>query len=166
MKRADLNRIFPMPIDSVVLFIVWLMLNDSVSLGHIILAAFFAITIPLICYPLQSDQPRVHKPRKIIRYFLVLVWDIIVANLRVARLILSRNDKLKPAFIAIPLDIEGALPITLLASTVSLTPGTVSADISKDQCWLYVHVLDIDDEQALICEIKTRYETPLREIFE
>ncbi|MDF2180959.1 Na+/H+ antiporter subunit E [Neptuniibacter sp. CAU 1671] len=157
---------FPMPIHSIVIFAVWLLLNNSAVPGHILLALLFAIAIPKICYPLQSDQPRVHKPLKIFRYFSILIWDIVIANLRVARLIISPNAKLRPAFIAVPLDIEGALPITLLASTISLTPGTVSADVSEDQHWLYVHVLDMDDEQALIKEIKTRYEAPLMEIFE
>lgn len=157
---------FPMPIHSIVIFAVWLLLNNSAAPGHILLALLFAFTIPKICYPLQSDQPRAHKPLKIFRYFSILIWDIVIANLRVARLIISPNAKLRPAFIAVPLDIEGALPITLLASTISLTPGTVSADVSEDQRWLYVHVLDMDDEQALIKEIKTRYEAPLMEIFE
>jgi len=166
MSRLSMSYWFPMPIHSVVIFSVWLLLNNSAAAGHILLATFFAIGIPKLCYPLQSDQPKVHKPVKIMRYSLMLVWDIIVANLRVARLIISPNSKLKPAFVAVPLDIEGALPITLLASTISLTPGTVSADVSEDQRWLYVHVLDMDDEQSVIDEIKGRYEAPLREIFE
>ena len=70
-----------------------------------------------------------------------------------------------PGFVAVPLDIESELGITLLASTVSLTPGTVSAEISEDQQWLYVHALHLEDTEALINEVKTRYETPLKEIF-
>ncbi len=161
-----LSNWLPTPIHSVVLFLVWLLLNDSVAPGHIFLATLFAILIPRICYPLQEIQPRAHSPLKIIRYALILIGDIVVANFRVAALILKSSNRLRPGFIAVPLDITEELPITLLASTVSLTPGTVSAEVSEDKRWLYVHVLDIDNEESLIEEIKGRYEQPLREIFQ
>ena len=73
--------------------------------------------------------------------------------------------RLQPAFVAVPLDIKEELPITLLASTVSLTPGTVSSELSSDHKWLYIHALHVTDEQALIATIKSRYEAPLKEIF-
>lgn len=156
----------PMPLHSTVIFGVWLLLNNSVAPGHILLAAFFALSIPKLCFPLQSPQPKVHKPLKIVRYFFMLLGDIVIANLRVAQLILKSNRGLRPAFVAVPLDLKGDLPITLLASTISLTPGTLSADVSKDKAWIYIHVLHLEEEQALITEIKNRYEAPLREIFE
>jgi multicomponent K+:H+ antiporter subunit E len=97
---------------------------------------------------------------------MVLMWDIVVANLAVAKLILGPTKALQPGFIAYPLNLTGDLPITLLASTISLTPGTLSAEVSKDKEWLYIHALDLPNEQALIDEIKQRYETPLKEIFQ
>jgi len=161
-----ISRWFPMPIQSAVLFIAWLLLNNSLSAGHIVLATIFAIAIPRFCLPVQSPQPKGHKPLLIIRYFLILLWDIVVANLTVARLILGRNRDLSPSFIALPLDMRAELPITILASTISLTPGTLSADVSEDRGWLYIHALDVDDKEALIAEIKQRYEKPLKEIFQ
>jgi multicomponent K+:H+ antiporter subunit E len=65
-----------------------------------------------------------------------------------------------------PLDLREDFSITLLASTVSLTPGTVSADVSADRGTLLIHALDVADEAALIAQIKQRYEAPLKEIFE
>jgi len=161
-----ISRWFPMPIQSAVLFIAWLLLNNSLSAGHIVLATILAIAIPRFCLPVQSPQPKGHKPLLIIRYFLILLWDIVVANLTVARLILGRNRDLSPSFIALPLDMRAELPITILASTISLTPGTLSADVSEDRGWLYIHALDVDDKEALIAEIKQRYEKPLKEIFQ
>jgi len=161
-----ISRWFPMPIQSAVLFIAWLLLNNSLSAGHIVLATIFAIAIPRFCLPVQSPQPKGHKPLLIIRYFLILLWDIVVANLTVARLILGRNRDLSPSFIALPLDMRAELPITILASTISLTPGTLSADVSEDRGWLYIHALDVDDKEGLIAEIKQRYEKPLKEIFQ
>jgi multicomponent K+:H+ antiporter subunit E len=100
-----------------------------------------------------------------LKYILKVLGDIVVANIEVAILVLGPVRRLQPAFVAVPLDIKEELPITLLASTVSLTPGTVSSELSSDHKWLYIHALHVTDEQALIATIKSRYEAPLREIF-
>jgi multicomponent K+:H+ antiporter subunit E len=158
-------RLLPMPMHSLLLFAVWLLLNNTIAPGHLVLAAFLAIAIPLLTSGMQDPQPNIHKPLTSLRYILMVIGDIIVANFEVAVLVLGPNKKLNPAFIAIPIDIEHELPITILASTVSLTPGTVSAEISEDKKWLYVHVLNLTNEEELIALIKHRYERPLREIF-
>ncbi|MGB3668413.1 MAG: Na+/H+ antiporter subunit E [Bermanella sp.] len=155
-----------MPLHSLLLLTVWLLLNNTMAPGHLVLGSFLAITIPLLTSGMQNPQPSFHKPFTIIRYVFMVLGDIVVANFEVAFLILGPNKKLNPAFVAIPLEIEFELPITILASTVSLTPGTVSAEISEDKKWLYVHVLNLTDKDELIAQIKSRYERPLMEIFQ
>ena len=91
--------------------------------------------------------------------------DIVVSNIVVAKQVLGVPERLQPGFVAIPLDLEEALPITILASTISLTPGTVSIEISKDRKTLYVHALHVENETDLVGRIKRRYEKPLKEIF-
>ncbi len=103
---------------------------------------------------------------KLVRFVLVVHWDIITANVVVARLILGSPRKLRPAFVELPLELTDDFAITLLASTISLTPGTVSADVSEDRRTLLIHALDMDDEAELVAQIKQRYERPLKEIFE
>jgi len=162
-----LSRLVPMPLHSIFLLVVWLMLNTTVSLGHIVLGSVLAIVIPLLCAPLRVPQPKVKKPMMAIRYALSVLKDIVIANIEVAILVMGPMHKIKPGWVAVPLDLTGTLPITVLASTVTMTPGTVSADISKDEKWLYVHVLNMPhDEQEVIDFIKQRYETRVREIFE
>ncbi|TRY29074.1 Na+/H+ antiporter subunit E [Aliiglaciecola sp. M165] len=161
------SRAFPMPSHSLMLLIVWLMINSTVSLGHILLGTVLAIAIPLLCAPLRVPQSGIKKPLKALLYVFVVLKDIVVANLQVALLVLGPLRKIKPGFVAVPLDLPDTLPITVLASTVTMTPGTVSADVSKDQKWLYVHVLDMpDNEQEVIDLIKNRYESRIKEIFE
>lgn len=160
-----LSRLLPMPVQSILLFMVWLLMNNTLATGHIFLAAVLALTIPLAVNGLQHPQPTIRKPLLAFRYFSLVLMDVVVANMQVAVLILGPLKKMNPGFVAVPLDIKGRLPITLLASTVSLTPGTVSCDISEDHCWLYIHALNLVDEQALIDSIKSRYEAPLKEIF-
>ena len=159
------RRWLPMPAQSLILFLVWLLLNNSVAPGHLLLATFFALVIPWLVAPMQMEQPRVVKHWVAVRYTLTVLYDILVANFEVALRVLGPTRKLQPAFVAVPLDVEGALPITILASTISLTPGTVSAEVSEDRQWIYIHGLHLEDERALIDQIKSRYETPIKEIF-
>lgn len=158
-------RWLPMPYHSMLLFVTWLLLNNTLAPGHILLGAFLAWGIPMLTAGLSKPQPALHKPLHTLRYGLMVLKDIITANVEVAIQVMGPLDKLHPALIAVPLDLEGELPITLLASTCSLTPGTVSAEVSACRKFLYLHVLSLKDEAELIATIKQRYEAPLMEIF-
>ena len=159
-----IKRLFPMPVHSLLLWLVWLLLNDF-SAGHLVLGGIWAWGISLLAAPFSNDQTRIDRPILIPLYALVLLWDIILSNLDVARRVLSPNRSLRPGFVALPLDLTGDFPQTVLASTISLTPGTVSVDLSTDRKWLYIHVLHLEDEAQLIASIKQGYERRLREIF-
>jgi multicomponent K+:H+ antiporter subunit E len=79
--------------------------------------------------------------------------------------VLGPTRRLRPAFIHVPLDSTHEIALTALISIVSLSPGTLCAELSDDRARLTIHVLDLDDEAALVALIKTRYEAPLMEIF-
>ena len=96
----------------------------------------------------------------------MFLYDVLIANLSVARLILAGPRVLRPAFIVVPLDLKNELALSMLANTICLTPGTVSAKLSDDRQRLLVHALDADDPEAVIATIKERFEKPLKEIFE
>ena len=159
-----LKRHFPMPLHTGILLLVWMLLN-SFSMGHLVLGLILAIAIPWVAAPLSDPHARVRKPLRAARYVLMVLGDIIVSNFEVAGRILRSNRHLRPGLIAMPLDLRDHFPLAVLASTISLTPGTVSVDFSEDMQWLYIHALHIDNEQHMIDRIKTRYEAPLREIF-
>lgn len=156
----------PMPLLSVLLLLVWLLLQQSVAPGQWLLGGFLALAIPLLTRPFWEHQPCVKHPWLMVRYFLRVLGDIVVANLQVSRIILDPRDRARPAFIEYPLELRENFPITVLASTITLTPGTVSAHLRLDGRTLLIHALDIADEQELIEEIRERYERPLKEIFE
>ncbi|TEW51911.1 Na+/H+ antiporter subunit E [Psychromonas algicola] len=155
---------FPTPYHSILLWLVWQILHDF-SRGHMVLGAVFAIIIPWIVAPLSEKEAVAKNPIKALMYTFRLLIDIAVSNYDVAKRVLQSNHTLKPAFIAVPLDIKEPVPLTIFTSSVSLTPGTVSVELSDDRKWLYVHVLHLEDEQQLISLIKARYEVPLKEIF-
>ena len=161
-----MNRWLPQPLLSLSLWVVWLLLGNTMAPGQILLGLLIALTLPLFTVRFWPDRPRLRRPLKILIYILVLLWDITLANLTVARLILGPTTRLRPAFIRLPLDLCNDFAIVVLTNTISLTPGTVSADLSPDRRSLLIHALDVDDPEQMVAHLKRRYEQPLQEIFE
>lgn len=159
------TRFLPQPVLSVVLFVLWLLLNNTVSLGHVVLGALFAVAVPLVTHRFWPNPPCFDRPLVALRLFAVVLWDIATANVAVAIRVLGPVRRLRPAFVWVPLELEDEFGITVLASIISLTPGTVSVDVTEDRGRLLVHCLDVTDEARLIAQIKQRYERPLTEIF-
>ncbi|WP_333795991.1 Na+/H+ antiporter subunit E [Rheinheimera sp.] len=169
-----ISVLLPTPARSLLLFVVWLLLNNSVAPIHLIVAAVLAVLIPQLTAPFRDPQPPIRRWGLALRYIGRVLLDIVLANLQVIKLVLGPNKNLNPGFVLVPLSMTEALPLTILAGTVSLTPGTVSAEILPYQLdensakpkYLLLHVLDLHDEAELIASIKQRYEQPLKEIFQ
>jgi multicomponent K+:H+ antiporter subunit E len=159
-------RLLPHPILTPVLALIWLLLVNSFSPGQILLGLLLGWAIPVFTLRFWPERVRIHKPLTLMRFFAVVMYDILIANLAVAALILVGPKHVKPAFVRVPLALRTDLGISLLANTVSLTPGTVSAWLSPDRSHLVVHGLKVKDPDALIAEIKRRYEAPIKEVFE
>lgn len=163
---SALNRFLPHPLLTPALAAVWLLLNNSLAPGHLLLGALLGWLIPLFTLRFWPETVRIRRPGTLLRFIAVVLADIVVANFAVAWRILRGPSKLRPAFIEVPLDLESDLAISLLANTICLTPGTVSALLSEDRQTLRVHALDAPDPAALREEIKSRYEAPLKAVFE
>lgn len=163
---SDRKPLWPHPWLSGVMLVIWLLLMKDLSLGVLLLGIVLAWAIPRMTHVFWPNPPGLRHPLVFLRFCARVLWDIAEANVEVARLVYGRSRKLRPAFIEYQLEVKDSFTISLLASTVSLTPGTVSADISDDRCTLLIHVLDLEDEQALVQLIKQRYEWPLKEVFE
>lgn len=158
--------LFPHPVLTLLLTVVWILLQNSFSAGMAVFGLILGIIIPRLTAAFWPERPNGVRYEKIIPYALLVLWDIMVANVQVAWIVLTvSNDKLKPAWITIPLELRQPEAITLLAGTITLTPGTVTADISQSGHYLLVHVLHTDDPQSEVDSIKTRYEARLKEIF-
>jgi multicomponent K+:H+ antiporter subunit E len=165
MTRA-FNWLLPHPFLTLALTVVWTLLQNSVSAGMIVFGLILGIIIPQITAAWWPDRPQGFRLGKMISYSLMVLWDILVANVEVAKIVLFvPAASLKPAWIVIPLDLKQPEAITILAGTITLTPGTVSADLSDEGHSLLVHVLHTDDPDAEVATIKSRYEARLKEIF-
>ncbi|WP_223422723.1 Na+/H+ antiporter subunit E [Tateyamaria pelophila] len=160
------NWLLPHPLLTLLLVVVWTLLQNDVSAGMVVFGVILGIIIPQITAAWWPDRPQTIRLGHMFSYAMVVLWDIMVANIEVAKIVLTvPNSELKPAWIAIPLDLVQPEAITVLAGTITLTPGTVSADLSDEGHSLLVHVLHTDDPDAVRDEIKNRYERRLKEIF-
>jgi len=164
-----MKRLLPTPLLSGLLFATWLLLNESATTGNMVLGALFAFAIPLLTRPFMPDPPRVKNWGTVIRLAAVVLRDIVVSNLDVAKRVLGPEAAIASRFVWIPLRIRDPHGIVALAGIITLTPGTLSSDLSPDRKHLLVHVLHCPNDAAqaaLIADIQARYETPLMEIFE
>ena len=162
-----MKRLFPAPLLSVFLCLVWLLLNRSASAGQIILGVLFGWLIPMFSQRLRPRQVCFKKPWTIIRLGLRVARDSLGSNLAVLRLLLMPGSRKKPAgFVHVPLQLRDPNGLAVLAMIVCITPGTAWAEVSRDRSILLLHVLEADDPQGIIDHIKACYERPLMEIFE
>jgi len=161
-----LLRLIPHPILSLALVFVWLALVNKVTPGNLLLGVGLGLVIPLLTKAYWPDRPKVARPLKIVAYFLIVLWDIVVANVQVAAIILFKREKdIRSAWITLPLEVTSPEAITVLAGTITMTPGTVSAMLSADGSAILVHTLHTDDPDGVRDGIKDRYERRLKEIF-
>lgn len=162
-----LARMFPHPLLSLLIVLLWLMLGNDLSVGNLMVGAVVGWLIPKLTSIYWPDSARIRGPARILEYCAVVLKDIVVSNFQVAYLVLfRRGETLRSAYITVPLELRSAEAITVLAATITLTPGTVSADFSADGRALLVHCLDVDNPAAAVAGIKERYERRLMEIFQ
>ena len=147
------------------LFLSWILLAGELSVAQILLGLVLAVAIERYTRRF-GDYPRgpirLDAAPALIG---VVLWDVVVANLQVARIVLGPLSNLRPRFVQVPIDLEDPTAIALLAAIVTVTPGTVSAALSQDRRFLTLHALDADNPERLVRTIKLRYERPLKEIF-
>jgi len=162
-----IRRLFPHPYLSLVLLGTWFLLVNQWKLGSLVLAAILAILIPLLTAPYWPHTPRLNSLPRLLAYAALVVWDVIIANIQVAKIVLFMPaDRIRTAFIRVPVDLKSPEAIAILAGTITMTPGTVTADMSADGTVLLIHSLHAPDPDAIRDDIKSRYESRLKRIFE
>ncbi len=158
--------LLPHPVLTVLLTVVWTLLQAEPSVGMALFGLILGVVIPIGTARWWPDRPQSFAVGRMIAYCLLVIWDILIANIQVAWIILTKpNARIRSAWVVVPLDLRDPEAITILAGTITLTPGTVSADLSDDGRCLLVHALDAADPDAVRDDIKTRYERRLMEIF-
>ena len=159
-------RWLPFPLMSAALLILWLLLNQTLSLGHTLLGSLVALIGCWVLTLLGSPNFRVRRPAVLIGLSAAVLADIIRSNIAVARIILGfgRRER-RSGFVDIPLDLRNQYALAALACIITSTPGTLWVGFDGANGTLTIHVLDLIDENEWIRTIKGRYERPLLEIF-
>jgi multicomponent K+:H+ antiporter subunit E len=162
-----MKRLFPAPLLSASLFVLWLVLNPPLGAGQAILGAIVAILLPAVTAPLRPLRVRVRRPAAVARLLVAVGLGVLQSNLDVARGILrSRVRRSTGAFVKVPLELTDPSALAALAMITTVVPGTVWTELAIDHSAVLLHVFDVDDEAAFVADFKARYEQPLKEIFE
>lgn len=161
-----MKRWIPYPLMTAGLLAMWLLLNQSLSLGHFVLGTMVALVASWAMKFLRPEKVRVKFTRAIPRLAVIVLTDVLRSNLAVGRILLSRRIQATSGFISVPLDLRNKYGLALLAIIVTATPGTLWMEHDQTRNVLLVHVLDLVDKEHWIKLIKGRYERLLIEIFE
>ncbi|MEJ5349396.1 MAG: Na+/H+ antiporter subunit E [Desulfosoma sp.] len=159
-----MRRWVPQPLLTGVLWATWVLLSNELEITSVVVGAFWGFMIPHVT---RAFWPRVQvrNPMQILKYVARLLWDIAVANLEVAMVVLGPRKRMRPAFVIYPLELTHEFAVIVLACTISLTPGTVTVDVDKAHRRLLIHCLNAPDPSTLVRRLRERYEAPLKEIF-
>ena len=155
----------PHPLLSALLAGVFLLLYESLHPAQVLWAVILGVALPWLVRGFLGPASHVHAWGTALHFTFVVLWDIVVSNLTVARIVLDPSSRPRPAWVPVPLALRHEGAVTLLASIITMTPGTVSCVVDEGRRQILVHALDCADPTALAADIKARYEAPLQEIF-
>ncbi len=161
-----MKQVLPYPLLTASLILMWLVMNDF-TVGHLVLGTFIALFASLFMRALEPDKPRLRRWWKLPWLVLIVAIDIAKSNFQVIRIIVSgRRRDINPGFVTIPLELKDRTGLAILACIITTTPGTAWLEYRSHRDTVMIHVLDLENDEAWIELIKTRYERLLREIFE
>jgi len=163
-KTSFWENWLPHPFVSVIVALSWIMLAHSLDAATLLMALLLGILIPRMVNPFITRTPNINW-RLAVKLFFVVLWDIIVCNIQVAKLVLGPTHKLHPKWFRVPLETQHEQVNVLLALIITTTPGTVTAGIDDDRGDILVHALSTDNAEIDILGIKNRYEKALIAIF-
>ena len=162
-----MKRWLPSRALSLVLFLVWVVLNQSLDPGTLLLAAIFAVGVPLLTRSVRPASVRMRRPLLVLRLIARVAYDLVISARDVGWLLITRRTRdIHSHFVQVPLDTRDPNALAGIAMILCLTPGTAWAEVSLDRSTLLIHVFHNDDEAGFIAMVKERYERPLMEIFE
>jgi multicomponent K+:H+ antiporter subunit E len=163
-----MSRWFPYPALSACLAAMWLLLNQALTPGHVLLGAAFGLAGGLVLAGLMPPTLRIRRRALAIAHlFWMMFVDIVRSNVAVARIALNPRTRGRTSgFLTMPLEVRHPGALAVLACVITATPGTSWARYDAAGSTLTIHILDLVDEQAWIRLFKDRYERRLAEIFE
>lgn len=162
-----MSRLVPYPVLAVSLLVMWLLLQQSLSAGQLLLGSVIAFIACQATAALQPDRPRVRRVHRFVKLVVLVTLDIIRSNIAVVRIILQGHPRKETSgFLIVQLELTDTFGLAILAAIVTATPGSAWIEYDAVRSTVLIHVLDLVDEKKWIRTLKTRYETLLIEIFQ
>ena len=149
---------------NILLAIAWIFLTGDLDFTNFLEGILIGFLILWISKYASESSVYINKVPKIIGFIFYFIYELILANIKVAYDIITPKHRMKPSIIAVPLTVEKDFEITLLANLITLTPGTLSLDVSSDKKVLYIHSMYASDPEDFRKEIKDGFEKKLLEI--
>ena len=143
---------------NLILTIVWVFITGSMALANFIFGFLLSFLVLWLTSRKQENRKYFVITPRIVGFFFYFLYELLKANLQVAADVVTPKFYMKPGIVAYPLDAKSNLEITLLANVISLTPGTLSLDVSDDKKYLYIHAMYVNDKNDFIEGIKTGFE--------
>ncbi|ANX12996.1 cation:proton antiporter [Fictibacillus arsenicus] len=144
--------------------VIWMFLSESYSFASFLVGFVIGAALLFLLNRFIPDS-YYFKHVKAIGYLIFLfLKELILANIEVLKWVYKPRLDFKPGIIALPIDVKKNWEITLLANLITLTPGTLSVDVSRDQRYIYIHAIDLPDVNQTIVGIKDTFEKAIREV--
>ncbi len=151
---------------NIILATIWAALTGEFTLSNLIIGFVLGYIVLYLLRGLFGGGQYFQKGAQAVRFVLFFLWELLIANLRVARDVLRPGPlKMKPRVIAVPLKIQKEVPIVVLANVLSLTPGSLSLDVSDDHQTLFIHAMHAPDPDETRREIEEGFEKLVADLF-
>ncbi|MBP1968741.1 multicomponent Na+:H+ antiporter subunit E [Virgibacillus natechei] len=149
---------------NIVIAVIWTFLQNSYTGIDFLVGYVIGIFILLVLRRFLLFDFYFNRVWAIIKLTLLFIYKLLAANLDMIKIVLSLKLDIKPGIVAVPTKLETEWELTLLASLISLTPGTLSMDFSDDNKIIYIHAIDVPDKEAMINEIQNSFEHAIMEV--
>lgn len=149
---------------NILLALIWVAMSGQFTPGNFVVGLGLGLLLLIFTRRAVGSPNYIRKIGQVLNLALFFVWELILANLRVAYDVVTPRHHMRPGVIGVPLAARTDLEITVLSSMISLTPGTLSLDVSADRKILYIHAMYIDDVNAVRRKIKDGFERRVLEV--
>lgn len=149
---------------NVFLALTWAMLNGEINLSNLFTGFLLGYLVLFIGHRAIGPSPYFGRVNAMVRFLFFFLKELFISNIKLAKEVLTPTFQMKPRIVAIPLSVKADTEITALANLISLTPGTLSLDVSADRSMLYVHFIYAENEEKVKQEIKNGMERWIRDL--
>lgn len=144
--------------------VIWMFLSESYSFASFLVGFVIGAALLFLLNRFIPDTYYFREVKAILFLIFLFIKELILANLEVLKWVYKPKLNFQPGIIALPIDVKNNWEITLLANLITLTPGTLSVDISRDQRFIYIHAIDLPDVNQTIVGIKETFEKAIKEV--